>query len=154
MAKHSTSKPPDPDQLFILFNEIGIVNQLSTNRFERALPDGLTQSQFSVLNNFVRLGGSRSPKQLADAFQVTKGAMTNTLDKLAKKGAIKISPDPNDGRAKIVTLTPRGRKMRERAIAAAGPAFKDVADVIAAEDVEQVIPFLQKLRAFLDTHRD
>ena len=69
---------PEPELLFTLFNEIGIGNQLSSTRFERALPKGLTTSQFSVLNNFVRLGGTRSPKQLANAFQVTKGAMTNT----------------------------------------------------------------------------
>ena len=43
---------------FVLLNEIGIINQLSSARFEAALPNGLNQPQFSVLNNFARLGGT------------------------------------------------------------------------------------------------
>ena len=85
-------------QLFEFFNEIGIINQLSSTRFERVLPPGLSLAQFSVLNNFARLGGTRTPAQLASAFQVTKGAMTNTLKKLAAGGYINITPDPADGR--------------------------------------------------------
>ena len=145
--------PPSPEMLFVLFNEIGIVNQLATTRFERVLPGGLTPSQFSVLNNFVRLGGTRSPKQLAEAFQVTKGAMTNTLDKLQAKGAIQITPNPADGRAKVITITDKGRALREEAIAAAVPAFSDVASFLNDETVSQMLPLLQQLRSFLDAHR-
>ena len=152
MSAHKPT-PPDTDTLFVLFNEIGIVNQLATTRFERALPAGLTPSQFSVLNNFVRLGGTRSPKQLADAFQVTKGAMTNTLDKLEQKGAINIAPDPADGRSKVVTITSKGKQLREQAIRSSGPAFADVASFIEPEALDQIIPFLKRLRGFLDTHR-
>ena len=36
---------------FAVLNEIGIINQLSSTRFEALLPGGLTQPQFSVLNN-------------------------------------------------------------------------------------------------------
>jgi hypothetical protein len=39
---------------FRVFNEIGIIEQLSRNLFERVLPDGLTLPQFTVLNHFVR----------------------------------------------------------------------------------------------------
>src|SRR3712207_5255456 len=56
----------DQDPLaFRVFNEIGIIEQLSRTMFERVMPDGLTVPQFSVLNHFVRLGGERSPAQLA-----------------------------------------------------------------------------------------
>ena len=37
------------------FNEIGIISQLSSNQMQRAMPHGLTQSQFSVLNWFIRV---------------------------------------------------------------------------------------------------
>ena len=147
------SQQPDQADLFALFNEIGIVNQLATTRFERALPDGLTPSQFSVLNNFVRLGGTRSPKQLADAFQVTKGAMTNTLDKLLAKGCVTIKPDPHDGRAKVVALTKKGAALRAKAVAAASPAFSDVGALLSARDVQLLLPRLRKLRQHLDESR-
>ena len=70
---------------FRFFTEIGIIEQLARNRLERGLPDGLKISQFSVLNHLVRLGGEWSPARLARAFQVTKGAMTNTLQRLEKR---------------------------------------------------------------------
>ena len=63
MAKPSTQPLNDP-ATFQLFNEIGIIQQLVNTRFERALPDGLTASQFGVLNHFVRLGGERAPSDL------------------------------------------------------------------------------------------
>ncbi|MEM7080790.1 MAG: MarR family transcriptional regulator [Pseudomonadota bacterium] len=140
--------------LFRMFNEIGIVNQLSATRFERNLSDGLTLSQFSVLNNFVRLGGTRSPKQLADAFQVTKGAMTNTLGKLAHKGFVTISPNPDDARAKVVAITASGQQARARAIAAAGDSFSDVVGLLSVAEVAQLIELLTRIRAHLDQHRE
>ena len=76
---------------FELFNEIGIINQLSTTMFERVLPKGMTQAQFTVLNHFVRLGHQeRSPAQLAFAFQVTRPTMTSTLTRMERAGLIAI----------------------------------------------------------------
>ncbi len=140
--------------LFDLFNEIGIVNQLSSNRFERALPGGLTMSQFGVLNNFVRLGGERSPKQLADAFQVTKGAMTNTLGKLEAKGLIRVRASAADGRAKVVTITPKGTKCRNECIALAGDVMADLGDVVSPERAAELLEPLREIRAYLDNHRE
>ena len=90
--------------LFTLFNEIGIISQLSSARLARMLPHGLTVAQFSVLNHLVRLEGDWSPARLAAAFQVTKGTMTSTLQRLVAKGLISLEPDPSDGRAKHVKL--------------------------------------------------
>ena len=153
MTDPVNTESTNPDQLFTMFNEIGIVNQLATTQFERNLPEGLTPSQFSVLNIFVRLGGVRSPKQLADAFQVTKGAMTNTLEKLAQKGCIEISADPNDGRRKQVRITQKGKRLREQSIRQAGPTLSQVAQVLTTEEIQTMIPTLQKLRAYLDNNR-
>ena len=75
-----------------MFNEIGIISQLSSNRLERVLPEGMSVAQFSVLNHLVRLGGSWAPSRLARAFQVTKGAMTNTLQRLEAQGLIRSRP--------------------------------------------------------------
>ncbi|HNK68572.1 MAG TPA: helix-turn-helix domain-containing protein, partial [Flavobacteriales bacterium] len=43
---------------------------------------GMELSHFSVLNHLARTGEERTPAQLARAFHVTRGAMTNTLTKL------------------------------------------------------------------------
>ena len=104
--------------MFEVFNEIGIIEQLARNRFERVLPHGMTLSQFSVLNHFARLGGEKSPLALARAFQVSKGTMTNTLQRLEVQGLVVLRPDPTDGRGKLVAITPLGESRREEAVAA------------------------------------
>ncbi len=155
MPQESSSERMDhhPQTVFELFNEIGIIDQLATTRFERALPYGLTASQFSVLNNFVRLGGERSPKQLADAFQVTKGAMTNTLSKLESKGFVTIRPSDIDGRAKIVQITQAGVSARHEAIAQAAEAMSDLAGLITPEMLSTLLGPLRTIRAYLDRNR-
>ena len=138
---------------FRVMNEIGIIDQLGTTLFERSLPHGLTVPQFIVLNHFVRLGGERSPLELADALQVTKATMTSTLQRLEAKGFIAVTPDPTDGRAKRVALTTLGSKAR-------GDALKAIADDLAAleaeigrAEFEVALPFLLKLRTFFDRRR-
>ncbi len=147
-------KPADQAPIaFVLLNEIGIINQLSSARFEAALPDGLNQPQFSVLNNFVRLGGTRTPAELAAAFQVTRGAMTNTLQRLEQKGCIKAQASAADGRSKEVSITAKGRRLREKAIAATAPDLAELNQALSSSEMQQVLPFLQKLRRWLDTNR-
>lgn len=155
-SKQPGSKLPGADQgtAFEFFNEIGIISQLSSNRMQRALPHGLNQSQFSVLNWFVRVDDRATPTRLARAFQVTGGAMTNTLSKLSQKGFIAIEPDPESGRSKIVTLTSAGRRAREAAISALGADLAEFLGAIPAARLKEVLPLLREARAFLDAARD
>jgi DNA-binding MarR family transcriptional regulator len=149
-------KSPEPDQAtaFEFFNEIGIISQLSSNRMQRSLPHGLTQSQFSVLNWFVRVDEVATPTRLANAFQVTRGAMTNTLAKLSSKGFIAIEPDPASGRSKIITLTPAGRAARAAAITALGRDLTEFLEAFPPTRLNRVLPLLREARAFLDAARE
>jgi DNA-binding MarR family transcriptional regulator len=144
----------DDPVVFQVFNEVGIIEQLARTAFERVLPDGLTLSQFSVLNHFTRLGGEKSPVQLARAFQVTKGAMTNTLQRLERRGFIEVRPHPRDGRAKLVSISPAGARARDRAVAAVGPMLADLETEFGRAAFAEALPFLERLRAFLDAARD
>lgn len=138
---------------FQLLNEIAIIEQLARNALERALPDGLRQPHFAVLNHLVRLGDGTSPIALARAFQTAKAAMTNTLQRLEARGLIRLEPDPKDGRGKRVLLTDAGRAMRERAIAAVGPMLTDIGGVLPEAEVAALLPPLRRLRAHLDAAR-
>ncbi len=145
---------PSEDPLaFRLFTEIGIIEQLARNRLERGLPDGLKVSQFVVLNHLVRLGGEWSPVRLASAFQVTKGAMTNTLQRLEVRGLVLIVADPSDGRAKLVTITDAGRDMRADCVASVSPFLADLSQALSDQDLAKALPVLEKIRKFLDAHR-
>lgn len=146
-------KPPADPLAFQLFNEIGILEQLARNRLERILPDGLKMSQFTVLNHLVRLGGEWSPARLASAFQVTKGAMTNTLQRLEARGLIRITGNPDDGRAKLVTITESGRSMRARCVESVTPLIAELSLEFSEKDFTTTLPVLRKLRQYLDAHR-
>ena len=139
--------------VFGFFNEIGIIAQLSGNAFDRSLPEGLNQSQFSVLNWFVRVDTVATPGRLARAFMVTRGAMTNTLKKLQDKGLIEVNPDESSGRQKIVTMTAKGREVRETAQLQAAPLIQEVLNHFSVKEFEGQLPFLQALRQFLDEQR-
>ena len=141
-------------QIFTLFNEIGIINQLATSRFARALAPDLNPSEFGVLNHFVRLGDGKSPSYLAKAFQMTKPSMTAILGKLQNKGYVEIAGSADDRRRKIVSITSAGRKARERGIKAMAPLAAIVVEQQDISKLAKIIPVLQTLREFLDAERN
>jgi len=146
--------PPTEDPLaFRFFTEVGIIEQLARNRLERVLPDGLKMSQFVVLNHLVRLGGAWSPARLANALQVTKGAMTNTLQRLEKRRLVRVSADPSDGRGKLVDITEAGRDMRARCVECVAPLLADLSREVSVEDFSSALSVLIEVRQYLDAHR-
>lgn len=138
--------------LFRVFNEIGIINQLTTALLARRLPDGLHPSQFALLGNLVRLGDGKTPAALAQAFQVPKASMTNTLMQLERRGLIDVRPDADDGRKKRVFLTNTGRDLYHRIVASMSGPIAEVTEGI--EGLEEILPVLEALRAKLDKNRD
>jgi DNA-binding MarR family transcriptional regulator len=140
---------------FELFNEIGIIDQLAGTMFERAMPRSMTRAQFTVLNHFVRLGHhERSPAELASAFQVTRPTMTSTLSRMERAGLVSIRADPGDGRAKLVSVTDKGRAMRETCIEAVDGLLPLVHQVFPGTELEAILPVLRRLRVALDGTRD
>lgn len=145
----------DPRRLiFTLFNEIGIINQLSTARFARVLAPDLNPSEFGVLNHFVRLGDGKTPSYLAKAFQMTKPSMTAILAKLERKGYVEIVGSQEDRRQKIVTLTEEGRAARSKGLQAMAPLADIVLESQDLSELEAILPKLEALREFLDQERN
>ena len=139
------------DNLIIsLFSEIFMSDQLARNRISRALPKGMEISHFSVLNHLARLNEERSPAQLAAAFHVTKGAMTNTLNRLDWAGHVHIRPDWDDARRKMVSISPAGRSARDAAIQSVAPVLAEVVADIGEERIRAALPVLRMLRQKLE----
>ncbi|MFK7793583.1 MAG: MarR family winged helix-turn-helix transcriptional regulator [Devosiaceae bacterium] len=146
-----------PTLWFQIFNEIGIINQLSTTQLERTLPTGLKFADFRVLNHFMRLGGPRTPLALANSFQVTKGTMTHTLQKLDRLGLITIAAHAKDGRSKLVDITDAGRTAHAQSLAGLLPSMEGVVqglDPTVETALRDALPALSALREALDKARD
>ena len=133
-----------------LFSEILMVDQLARSAVAKALPKGMELSHFSVLNHLAGIGEERSPAQLARAFHVTRGAMTNTLAKLEWAGHIHIRPDWDDARRKFVAISPSGRAARDAAVQAIAPLIGEVVQALGANRVRSVLPVLRELRTRLE----
>lgn len=146
---------PNDSLTFEVFNEIGIIQQLTSAAFAAVLPKGMTIAQFGILNHFVRLGhDSCSPAHLASAFQVTRPTMTSTLSRLEKSGLVAIKPDPDDGRGKLVALTEAGRQMREECLQRLSGPIAEAQTVLSQETLAELRPLLKEVRERLDKLRD
>ena len=112
--------------LLILLSEIATIEQLARNKLDNALPKDLNISSFSVLNHFSGSRAEKTPLQLARSFHVTKGAMTNTLNKLEKQGYIPVRPDWNDARKKCVSISQSGIDARNNAMKSIKPILDEI----------------------------
>lgn len=144
--------PDDTNALAVaLFSEIISVDQMLRSRLSKVLPKGMEISHFSVLNHLAHIGDERAPAQLADTFHVTRGAMTNTLNKLEWAGYVHVRPDWDDARRKMVAISPAGRQARNQAVAMITPLINQMVGTLGDEKVRAVLPVLRELRARLES---
>ena len=144
-----------PEPLIALLTEIGIIAHLTATRFDRAAPGGLNVSQFGVLNHFARTGKPfETPARLARAFQVTKGNMTNTVQRLEALGLVTVEPDPADGRGKRVRPTATGLATHARAVEALKPQYEALLAGLDRASLEATLPAIHALRLALDEAPD
>ncbi|MCA3452816.1 MAG: MarR family transcriptional regulator [Rhodobacter sp.] len=133
-----------------MFSELLTADQLARSRIAKLLPRGMELSQFSVLNHLSRVNDERSPAQLARAFHVTRGAMTNTLTKLEWAGHVHIRPDWDDARRKFVAISPSGRAARDAAVQAITPLIADIVQALGEPRLRTMLPILRELRTRLE----
>lgn len=106
---------------------------LCARHLEQALvaalkPLEITFGDFDVVNTLRRRPdpAGTNPRELSRASLITSGAMTARLDRLAHRGLIERTPDPNDRRGVLVGLTKEGEQLADQALAsvlAADEAF-------------------------------
>ncbi|WP_243710731.1 MarR family transcriptional regulator [Actinomadura sp. KC216] len=109
---------------------------------------GLERGEFDVLATLRRGGtpGGMTAGMLARSSMVTSGAVTNRLDRLVAKGYITRDIDPANRRSVIVDLTPEGRELIDRAVAA---HLDNERRILAALDRHQQDDLAATLRTLL-----
>ncbi|WP_295788444.1 MarR family winged helix-turn-helix transcriptional regulator [uncultured Microbacterium sp.] len=81
---------------------------------------GLGEGEFDVLAALRRAGEpfAVAPGELARHTMVTSGAVTKRVDRLVASGLVERDDDADDGRARVVRLTPAGRRVIDGAFTA------------------------------------
>ena len=133
-----------------LFGEILALDQLVRNRLAKVLPKGMELSHFSVLNQLSHTKSERTPAQIAKSFRVTRGAITNTLNKLELSGYIHVRPDWEDARRKRISISPAGMVARNNALTAVTPIIEDLARDMGEGRLKAIVPILRELRQKLE----
>ena len=143
------SKPINDPVAVSLFSEISAIDHLLKVRLSKSLPEGMELSHFGILNHISTLEREKTPAQLARSFNLTKGAITNTLSKLSKMGYIHIRPDWDDARKKLVSISIAGKNARDNAVKSIEPILGELMKVMGTEKTKAIIPVLRDLRILL-----
>jgi len=92
-----------------------------------------------------------TPSQLMKSVLITSGAMTALLNRLTKLKLIYRSPDPKDGRIKLVGLTSKGVKLIDKAIKIRFAEASDSIKVLNKIENIELSSLLKKILKFLDS---
>lgn len=74
----------------------------------RSAPPGVDRRTYPMLSGLAQLG-PLSAARLADEVGIDRSGASRYADRLETAGLLERSPDPSDGRATLLTLTPAGR---------------------------------------------
>lgn len=144
---------PDDPILHKLLTEIDMIAHLTSNEFERLLPEGITSAQFDVINRLLRLDVDETIGELAAAFHVAQPTMSSTVKKLEAKGFVEFITTPADRRIKRVHVTAAGKKIRKEIIIMLEPHRQAFIQTAPDIDWKPVLSALTVLRNYLDQRR-
>ncbi|HJV06769.1 MAG TPA: MarR family transcriptional regulator [Chromobacteriaceae bacterium] len=113
----------------------------------------LNVGEFDVLAALRRKGPpyQLSPNQLQSMVLISSGALTNRINRLEEAALVTRSPDPEDRRGVIVTLTDKGLAVIEDAVVHHLAAEAELIETLDAEERAQLAGLLKKL---LQAHED
>ncbi len=117
---------------------------------------GVVEAGFADLNaahvglwRYPGLEGVR-PSQLADRVGITKQSVNDLLGHLEAHGYLLRMPDSADGRARVIRLTSKGRRLEQTIYAAAGAAQLGIAEILGPRRFAQLHRSLELLTEQLE----
>ena len=112
--------------------------------------------EFDVLATLRRSGSPyrMTAGELLSSTMVTSGAITHRLNRLVTKGLVDREPDPKDRRSVIVSLTPHGRAIVDRALPDHVENERRMLEVLAPDERGELARLLQKLLVGLGDARE
>src|SRR3954449_2978953 len=131
---------------------VGRVSRLARELEARLEPvykaHGLEPGWHDVLATLRRSGPPfrLRPTDLTNASMLTSSGTTKRLDKLEQAGLIARSPDPEDRRGTLITLTDTGRELIDTLTVAHLANERRILDALSADDQRALADLLRKLQ--------
>ena len=124
------------------------LNALAARNVNRSFRNyDLHQGEFDVLATLYRGGApyALNPQKLVEALLLTSGAMTNRLDRLEQAGLLTRSPNPEDRRGVIVSLTTEGLRTIKLVLKDYLKDLNELLEPLSAAERKQLAGLLRKL---------
>ena len=115
---------------------------------ERSIQDtGLGLTDFAALEALLHKG-PLSITEIQSKVPLALGSMTAAVDRLEKKGLILRTPSPEDRRAKILKLSPKGRSLVKAAFARHAADLETAMAVLNQREKRQLYDLLKRVGLF------
>ena len=114
---------------------------------------GVSQPELAAITH-VSAAGELGPTELAHRLDVTTGAVTALVDRLAQRGHLMREPHPADRRRLEIHVTDHARDEVLRHILPLTADIRALADTFDAEQRDAIGRFLEELTAIVRRHAD
>ena len=140
-------KPSKP--AYILDEQIGFILRQVWQRhamiFARDIGINLTPTQWAALAKLQETGPC-SQNQLGRLTAMDVATIKGVIDRLTARGLTETSPDPEDGRRLLVSLTRAGQQLADKAVPNALLITRETLAPLDAREREMLLALLGKLR--------
>lgn len=150
--KPNASKPiakVTPDSGYRLEEQVGFILRQASQRhasiFAARIPEQLTTTQFATLVRLQEVGPC-SQNQLGRLTAMDAATIKGVTDRLIQRGFVEAKVDPEDGRRRMLALTPQGLDVAARAVPVGLEISAETLEPLSAEEQAQFMKLLHKLR--------
>lgn len=134
---------------YILDDQVGFILrqvwQRHTMIFARDIGTNLTPTQWAAMSKLLETGPC-SQNQLGRLTAMDVATIKGVIDRLTARGLTETSPDPQDGRRLLVSLTRAGQQLAEKTAPLALAISKETLAPLDAKERETLLSLLSRLR--------
>jgi DNA-binding MarR family transcriptional regulator len=141
MASHPSAEPPVTEFAGQLFFRLWRAAHVRAADVLGSV--GLTPALFGLLNVIGAREGAIQ-QELGAAMGIDRSTMVSLIDQLENAGLAKRRPSATDRRAREIVITPKGRRLLERARAMIGETEDDVLGGLTAKERTELIRLLRR----------
>jgi len=147
VAAKKSVKPAKPP--YVLDEQVGFILRQVWQRhsaiFSREIGTNITPTQWAALSKLAEAGPC-SQNQLGRLTAMDVATIKGVIDRLTARGLTETSPDPEDGRRILVSLTRAGQQLAEKAAPNALAITKETLAPLDPKERETLMVLLNKLR--------
>jgi len=133
---------------FVLEEQVGFLlraaSQRNTVLFAQMMVAGLTRVQFATMAKLYEIGHC-SQNELGRLILLDRATIKGVVNRLRKRGFVRVRPDVDDRRQHVLGLTESGQKVVRRAIVVAPKITEQMLEHLNPAERKQIVALLHKL---------